>query len=301
MHLRPSALTRPGRLLSVIGLGLVVLGSPIPGLAQAQQSGPAGSDAAEAADAHLAATADENFNDPFENTNRKIFDFNQDVDRIILVPVAKGYRAVLPAPVRDSLHDFLRNLDEPIIFANDVLQARPDLASKTFARFMINTTIGIGGLFDVATHLKVPFHDNDLGITFAVWGIRSGPYIILPILGPSTVRDAIGQGADNFGDPGNIIASNYNVLWATFARAGVDGIDTRSRNIESLADIERTSLDYYATIRSLYRQRRAAEIRHEPTSVPNLSPVGGGGTASPPPPISYTVAPGHPPAEAPYK
>ncbi|MGH7095880.1 MAG: MlaA family lipoprotein, partial [Stellaceae bacterium] len=140
----------------------------------------------------------------------------------------------------------------------------------------------------------------DLGVTFAVWGIGSGPYLILPILGPSNVRDAIGMAGDGYADPGNIIASDNHVVWAAFARAGTEGIDVRSRNIKTLADIERTSLDYYATIRSLYRQRRAAQIRHEYTDIPNVSPVqGGDDTAAPP--ISYQVAPGSPPVEAPKK
>jgi phospholipid-binding lipoprotein MlaA len=116
---------------------------------------------------------------------------------------------------------------------------------------------------------------------------------MLPILGPSNVRDAIGEGGDAYGDPGNIVASDYHYVWASFARAGTQGIDERSRNIETLADIERTSLDYYATIRSLYRQRRAAEIRHEQTNAPNVNPVQGD-SAPVSAPISYQVAP--PPA-----
>ncbi|HEY1797282.1 MAG TPA: VacJ family lipoprotein [Stellaceae bacterium] len=229
-------------------------------------------------------------NDPFEKTNRAIFDFNNQVDKIVLVPVANAYRGVLPEPVRDSIHSVLQNLDEPIIFANDVLQARPDLASTTLARFVVNSTIGLGGIFDVASKTNLPFHSNDLGVTFAVWGFGEGPYLMLPILGPSNVRDAIGEGGDAYGDPGNIVASDNHYLWATFARGATQGVDERSRNIETLADIERTSLDYYATIRSLYRQRRAAEIRHEQSNTPNVGPLQGGSDAVTAP-ISYQVAP----------
>jgi phospholipid-binding lipoprotein MlaA len=279
------------RRISVVGIGLAMLACLAPAAARAQQADP----------------ADGGFNDPFENTNREIFKFNQQVDRMVLVPVAKAYRAALPEPVRDSIHNILRNLDSPVVFANDVLQGRADLASDTLGRFLANSTLGVGGMFDVATAAHVPYHSNDLGITFAVWGVGEGPYLMLPILGPSDVRDAIGEAGDSYGDPANIVATNNHLLWATFARVGVQGVDARARNIETLNDIERTSLDYYATIRSLYRQRRAAEIRHEKSSVPSVSPLGddggGGTTASLPaspapnpeiPPISYSYAPGPP-------
>ena len=228
---------------------------------------------------------EEDFNDPFEDTNRKIFDFNQVVDRNVLVPVAKAYRAVLPEPVRDSLRDFLRNLREPLIFANDALQGDFIGAGRTFARFTLNSTLGVGGLIDVAGRWgEIPYREQDLGITFGVWGIPEGPYIVVPILGPSDPRDLVGQGAEGFGDPFNrlVTGNPYTLYWIPFVRGGVAGIDQRSRYIETLADIERTSLDYYATIRSLYRQRRAALIQHEkeqnlppPASFSgNVSPAG---------------------------
>jgi phospholipid-binding lipoprotein MlaA len=220
--------------------------------------------------------------DPYESTNRAIFGFNEDVDRAVLVPVANAYRAVLPGPIRDSIHDFLQNLNAPIIFANDVLQGQANLAGETLGRFIVNTTLGVGGIVDVATKAGIPYHTNDLGITFATWGIDSGPYMMLPVLGPSNPRDLIGDIGDSFGDPGNIVASNHNKLWTTFARAATSGIDERSRNIESLAEIERTSLDYYATIRSLARQRRAAQIRHQKEDVPNATPLQGTNTLQPP-------------------
>jgi len=208
----------------------------------------------------------EDFNDPLEDTNRAIFDFNQVVDRNVLVPVAKAYRTVLPDPVRDSLRDFLRNLRAPLIFANDALQGEFERAGQTFARFTLNSTLGVGGLLDVAGRWgELPYHEDDLGLTFGVWGIPEGPYLVVPVLGPSTPRDLGGQVAEGFGDPFNcVVAGNpYTLYWIPFVRGGVAGIDQRSRYIETLADIERTSLDYYATIRSLYRQRRAALIRHE--------------------------------------
>ena len=208
----------------------------------------------------------EDFNDPFEDANRAIFDFNQVVDRNVLVPVAKAYRSVLPEPVRDSLRDFLRNLREPLIFANDALQGDFEHAGQTVARFTLNSTLGVGGLIDVAGRWgQLPYYEQDLGLTFGVWGIPEGPYLVVPVLGPSDPRDLVGQVAEGFGDPFNkLVTGNPDTLyWIPFVRGGVAGIDQRSRYIETLADIERTSLDYYATIRSLYRQRRAALIRHE--------------------------------------
>jgi len=236
---------------------------------------------------------EEDFNDPFEDTNRKIFDFNQLVDRNVLVPVAKAYRTVLPDPVRDSLRDFLRNLRAPLIFANNALQGDFEGAGQTFARFTLNSTLGVGGLIDVAGRWgELPYHEQDLGVTFGVWGIPEGPYLVVPVLGPSDPRDLVGQTAEGFGDPFNrlVTGNPYTLYWIPFVRGGVSGIDQRSRYIETLADIERTSLDYYATIRSLYRQRRAALMRREKEQ--NL-----------PPPASFSrndnpVAPVHPPQAA---
>ena len=238
-----------------------------------------------------AATADttDDTNDPWENTNRAIFGFNQAVDRTVLVPVANAYRAAIPDPFRDMIHDFLQNLNAPIIFANDVLQGQTGLAGETFGRALLNTTVGFGGMFDIATKLGVPYHTNDFGITLANWGVESGPYLMLPVLGPSNPRDVVGDVADGFGDPGNIIAGQHHRIWASIVRSAVSGIDERSRNIESLAEIERTSLDYYATIRSLARQRRAAQIRHQKEDVPNAAPLQGA-SALPPPARPETVA-----------
>ena len=263
---------RSPALLSAFLLAAALIGCAAPGA-----SGPTQVAAAEAEEA--------NNSDPWENTNRDIFAFNQAVDRNVLVPVAEAYRTVLPDPLRTTVHNFLRNLDGPVIFANDVLQAQPKLATDTFLRFLVNTTLGFGGLIDLATPSGIPYHSNDLGISLAVWGLPEGGYLVLPVLGPSSPRDTVGKVGDGFADPANIVAGNHHLFYATVARAGTDGIDERSRNIETLADIEKTSLDFYATIRSLYRQRRAAQIRHEQTNLPNVTPVQGGDS---PPAMTYT-------------
>ena len=217
-----------------------------------------------------AAVSEEDFNDPFEDANRKIFEFNQFVDRNAIVPAAKAYRAAVPDPVRDSLRDFLNNLRAPLIFANDALQGQFESAAKTAGRFVINSTIGMGGVVDVAGRWGIPFHEEDLGLTLGTWGIPEGPYLVVPVLGPSSPRDLGGQVAEGFGDPWNLMVTGnpWTLYWIPFVRGAVSGIDQRSRYIETLADIERTSLDYYATIRSLYRQRRAALIRGERENLP---------------------------------
>jgi len=258
-----------------------------------------------AAPAAAAPVPDEGTNDPYEDSNRAIFNFNEGVDKAVLVPVANAYRTVLPPTARDMIHNFLQNLNSPIIFANDMLQGETRLAAETVARAMVNSTIGMAGFYDVAGQWGVPYHTNDLGITLATWGIAPGPYLMLPILGPSNPRDLAGDIGDSFGDPGNMIASNHHLLWASFLRAGTSGIDERSRNIESLNEIERTSLDFYATIRSLARQRRAAQIRHQKDDTPNASPLQGASALTAPvpapnvaslpkppgPPMVYSVQP----------
>lgn len=237
-------------------IGLALVGCAAPGTG----SGAAPDQTAEAAEVE--------FNDPLEDLNRSIFGFNQTVDEVVLVPVAKGYRAAVPPPMRASVHDFLQNLNGPVIFANDVLQVQPRLAAQTLGRLAINSTVGVGGMFDVASRVGIPQHANDMGITLATYGIAEGPYIVAPVLGPTNPRDIAGQIGDSFIDPADQVAG-WKHWYASLARTVVSGIDVRSRNIEALADIEKTSIDFYATIRSLYRQRRAAEIRHEESGLPN--------------------------------
>ena len=210
-----------------------------------------------------------NFDDPFENANRKIFAFNLAVDRHVILPAAKAYRRALPQPARDSIHAFLRNLRAPIIFANDALQANFPAAGKTLARFVVNTTLGGAGFVDLAGRWGIPYHYEDLGVTLGVWGMGPGPYLVVPIFGPSDPRDLGGDIAEGFADPWNYVASNEGYIWIPFVRSTISGIDTRARYIRTLADLKRTSLDYYAAIRALYLQRRAALIRQKGTLPPN--------------------------------
>jgi phospholipid-binding lipoprotein MlaA len=210
-------------------------------------------------------------NDPAEPFNREVFGFNMGVDSYVIKPVATVYRDYLPDPVRDSVEDFLDNLKAPVTFINDVLQLQPERAGITFGRFVANSILGFGGLFDVATN--APGHSEDFGQTLGYWGVKDGPYIMLPLLGPSSIRDGIGLAVDTVSDPITIVVNSTPI---SFARTFIRGIDTRSRNITVLEEIERTSIDYYAAIRSLYRQRREDEIRNGepgPAMVPEIASV----------------------------
>jgi phospholipid-binding lipoprotein MlaA len=193
------------------------------------------------------------------------------VDGLFIKPAAQIYRGVLPQQAQDSVRSFLRNLRSPVILANDVLQGDMDRAGNTIGRFLVNTTLGIGGLFDVASDLGIPFHDEDFGQTLAVWGVGEGPYVVLPIFGPSNPRDAVGLASEFFLDPVNIYLDNQDLDYLTYVRGGLTGIDARARSLDTLDQLERTSLDYYAAIRSLYRQHRANEIRNSRS--PDDTPV----------------------------
>ena len=214
-------------------------------------------------------------NDPIEPLNRAIFDFNLAIDKALLRPLAIAYRDVIPKPGRDGVRNFLDNLESPVVLANDVLQGSAERAGTTVGRFAINSTIGIGGLLDVAKSFGLKGHDEDFGQTLGVWGFPEGPYLVLPLLGPSPPRDSLGLVVDYFIDPLTYVFDNNDVEWLSFVRFGVRAVDSRSRNVAGLDEIERTSIDFYATVRSLYRQQRADEIRNgEPSplvSVPQIT------------------------------
>lgn len=215
----------------------------------------------------------EQTNDPLEPMNRAVFDFNDAVDKALIKPVAQGYRAVVPAYGRERVRDLLNNLRSPIILANDMLQGEPDRAMQTLMRFAFNTGFGIGGLFDVAAPGGIPYHDEDFGQTFAVWGVGEGPYLVLPILGPSNARDTTGLAVEWLADPFDLWMDNTGRDWVIWTRTGVAGVDKRESLIDTLDEVEKSSLDYYAAMRSLYRQRRAADIKNGADSgqpTPNL-------------------------------
>ncbi|MBV9571385.1 MAG: VacJ family lipoprotein [Alphaproteobacteria bacterium] len=212
-------------------------------------------------------------NDPYESFNRDMFNFNRRVDRAVIKPVAEAYVDAVPDVARDSVHNFFVNLDLPITFANDVLQGEVERSGETALRFTLNSTLGVGGLFDVATtNFKLPFHTEDFGQTLAVWGVEEGPYLVFPIVGPNPPRDAVGHVVDIAFDPMTYIDIREQFLWSA-GRSVLEGVDLRARNLETLESIERQSIDFYASVRSLYRQNRNNEIRNgqpDVTNLPNL-------------------------------
>ncbi len=208
-------------------------------------------------------------NDPYEQTNRSFFAFDQGFDHAIGRPAAVFYNHVVPGFARNGVHNFLSNLDSPVIFANDLLQGEPRRAGQTLGRALFNTSFGLGGFFDVGGRMGLPGHEEDFGQTLGVWGAGEGPYLVLPFAGPSNPRDLVGVAGDYALDPFTYMKWNNSTLYNGL-RAGLGVIDLRARNVDSLDQIERTSVDLYATTRSLYRQHRNAEIRNGAPDTDNL-------------------------------
>lgn len=201
-------------------------------------------------------------NDPLEPANRAIHGMNQRVDKILIEPIAVTYGFIIPKPLRTIITNVLRNAAEPLTFVNDVLQGEPERAGNTLTRFLTNSTLGAGGSIDVAVDMGLERHVEDFGQTLAVWGFGEGPYIVLPFLGPSTVRDGIGRIGEIYADPAALAIDRANVKGLSIARMGLTAIDARHRNLDTLRELEESSIDLYATMRSAYRQNRRAEIRN---------------------------------------
>ena len=199
--------------------------------------------------------------DPLEPLNRAVFDTNTALDTAIFGPVAEAYRALVPEFSRDRIRSFIDNLAEPRIFANELLQGRADAAGITFIRFVVNTTAGLGGLFDVAAKEGWTKQSGDFGQTLSVWGVDDGPYLVLLFFGPSNVRDAFGLGVDLFTTPPALVVTGHAGVVAGFAVGTVDGVDLRARNIETLDEIKASALDYYAHLKSVTRQHRESQLR----------------------------------------
>jgi phospholipid-binding lipoprotein MlaA len=197
--------------------------------------------------------------DPWEAQNRKFFNWNEKLDARVVRPTALGYQRHTPGPLRRALRNFLSNLSEPVVFANDVLQLHPKRGAATAFRFACNSTIGIAGLFDVAAKAGVEHHSNGFGTTLGVYGVPAGPYVYLPVLGPSTVRDLTGDVVDGFADPFTW-ARYENRIAITASKTIAGGLDTRASADTDLQALNDTATDPYATLRSAYLQHRQAEI-----------------------------------------
>ena len=208
----------------------------------------------------------------FEGVSRAALKFNMTLDKAIFKPIAKGYRA-LPVPVRLGTSNALDNLRSLLTLSNNLLQGDWELAGNTAGRFAINSTLGILGFLDPAE--KMGFEKKsreDFGQTLAVWGSDSGCYFVLPILGPTTARDAVGLVGNTFLDPVYQITHNTEVMDRSYSEhnywyyKGSDGVDFRSKNIESIDSLEKNSIDFYASVKSLYLQNRLQKISNEDVS-----------------------------------
>ena len=196
-----------------------------------------------------------------EPLNRLVFDTNTALDDAFIKPLADTYRAIVPEFVRDRIRSVIDNLAEPRIFANDLLQGRGDAAGITFSRFFLNTTVGVGGMFDIASTRGLARQSGDFGQTLYMWGVGDGPYVVLLFFGPSNVRDAFGLGVDLFTTPPALVVTGHAGTVTNMAVGTVDGMDLRSRNIETLDEIKASALDYYTHLKSIVRQKREAELR----------------------------------------
>ncbi|NDE90943.1 MAG: VacJ family lipoprotein [Alphaproteobacteria bacterium] len=207
-------------------------------------------------------------NDPLESTNRAIFEFNQVVDRILLKPAAKTYRTIVPEFAQSIVGNIIYNAAEPVRMTNALLQGRTTDAYSIFNRFLVNSTIGLGGMIDMGSESDLKRVSADFGQTLHVWGAPEGPYLVLPILGPSNPRDAVGFAIDSAAQPWGYVTNNYGGTATSnrylIAAVGADALDKRSRYLDALDALEKGSLDFYAQLRSVSRQHRAAELGIKP-------------------------------------
>lgn len=198
-------------------------------------------------------------NDPYEPTNREMLKLNGKIDRYMVIPTVTTYFILVPDPGRRAVHRFLENLSLPTTFVNDILQGQITRGSQTMARFLVNTTIGFGGILDPASHMKIPDHGEDFGVTLGAWGVDEGPYLVLPFLGPSNPRDAFGLAADVGLDPTNYIPFKQHIWWAA-GRYYFTVLDLRGQTFQTVQSIQRSSIDYYSALRSFYRQIRTKAV-----------------------------------------
>lgn len=206
------------------------------------------------------ASFDDGPNDPLEPLNRLIFGINDLFDFVILRPVAEMYRAIVPEPVRNGVTNVLDNLFAPVGFLNHVLQGEAERATVTLFRLLMNSTFGLFGLVDVTSDLGYPRYDTDFNQTLTAWGVDTGPYLVLPVIGPSSFRGTIGFIGDYYADPLNMYLNNRHHrdhhYWLT-VRYGATMVSQREKVIDTIDNLRKSSLDMYVTMRSIYFQRQA--------------------------------------------
>jgi len=201
--------------------------------------------------------------DPYENINRTTLDVNEAVDKAVLEPIARGYRKATPKAVRTVTSNFLRNLNSPVEIGNQMLQGDIEGVGNATARMVINTLAGFGGILDLAEQGGIEHEPEDFGQTLATWGVGNGPYLMLPLFGPSTVRDATGKMVDSYADPLRIYLFNIDEEHLHYTRVGVSVISRREELIDVISDLRKNSFDYYAAVRSAYYQHRQALIQDQ--------------------------------------
>lgn len=194
--------------------------------------------------------------DPLEPLNRGIYHFNDTVDKAVMKPVAQGYRAVLPKPVRTGVSNVFSNVDDVFVTVNNLLQGKLHTAASDFARLLANTTLGIGGIFDVATSFGLEKHDEDLGQTLGYWGIGNGPFLMIPLTGPSTVRDAVGSAVQFYYDP----VWNIDNVATRNSLAGLRVVSNRANLLDAEKVLDEAALDPYTFLRDAYLQQRRSLI-----------------------------------------
>jgi phospholipid-binding lipoprotein MlaA len=283
--LRRTRTARRGRI--AVAFGLALLG--LPGAAS-------GADLEEAPDPLFDDFLDEEFDvepagypDPLEESNRSVFAFNRQVDKWVLDPVTEAYRWAVPRPARDALARMFTNLGSTKTLVNDFLQLEWKDAAVTTGRLVVNTTVGVAGLFDVAEKLGLEAHESDFGQSLALAGTPSGPYLVLPILGPANARDGVGTIVDGFFQPTYYILGPSNLILGPteiLLYSGSSGISTRDRHYIELKSLEDSSVDFYAAMRSGYYQDRTFQIwdrrdGHRTAGEPRIT-SGEGGSADEP-------------------
>ena len=212
------------------------------------------------ADADLSA-------DPFERVNRKIFAANEALDKVTTKPVARGYKKIVPAGIRRCVSNMFDNLGTPYTAANNVLQGKIKSAGQDLGRVVVNSVLGVGGCFDVATKFGIPKHDEDFGQTLGVWGVPSGRYVVLPFYGPSSVRDLVAKPIDMFANPIGYITN----IPLRNSLTGYKLLDTRTNLLEATDILDESAIDKYTMVRDAWAQRREAQVRDEDGSYDNVS------------------------------
>lgn len=258
-----------GVILTVFAV--LAFGQPVPILADESVAATNGQPAAGEMLAQAKAGVEE-VNDPLESINRAIFDFNEVVQDAFLRPITRFYNDTVPATARQGVSNFINNLSTPVTLANDILQGEGQRAMQTVGRALVNSTYGIFGFADLAGELGVERHKEDFGQTLAVYGIEEGFYLVLPILGPSNPRDAVGKLlVDPYFEPLGLYLDNTDRESIAFGISAFKGVEEYARIVEELDQVKKTSVDYYAAIRSLYRQKRKTEIHNG--SILELPPI----------------------------